>query len=352
MSNKLRIGIVGCGGVVRDRHIPAFMKLKRNTVLQAVCDKDESLARDMANKYHIPSTYTDLSQMLLKENLDIVDICTPPQVHTPLAVEALEHGCHVLMEKPMALKVSDCDKMIDVARKQELKLGIIHHALFHPPFLKARDLVAKGAIGEFIGSRVLLSNHRDDMLSAKDFWIHKLPGGLIGENGVHAIYIALAFLNKVKTVDVYAKSFLEHPWAPFDEFRIELEGEKAVSSIVMSYASNRNNLDVEILGTDGVLHLDLHSLLLIHHREKGVMKPAALAGYSLSTVFQITGGIAANAVKAVTRRIKLGHDINIEGFVSSILNNQPPPVTGEDGRETTRVMEMVVEKLRNKYGIP
>lgn len=72
---------------------------------------------------------------------------------------------------------------------------------------------------------------------------------MIGETGPHAVYKSLAFIGKVKEVDVHARKFLEHPWAPFDEFRIELEGEKAMSSIAISYTSNRHNAYVDILAT-------------------------------------------------------------------------------------------------------
>jgi len=178
VANKLRVGIVGCGGVTQQMHIPAFSRSK-SVFLQAVCDKNENLVKETAAKYRIPGAYSDLSDMLSAEKLDIVDICTPPQIHAPLAIEALQHGCHVLMEKPMALKVSDCDQMIDAAHKSGAKLCIIHNKLFDPPFLNARRLVAEGAIGDFTGMRIFLSDPREEMIMREDYWIHKLPGGLI-----------------------------------------------------------------------------------------------------------------------------------------------------------------------------
>jgi len=240
--------------------------------------------------------------------------------------------------------------LIDVSRKRGVNLCIIHNVLFGPPFLKAKKLVADGAIGNFVGMRILMSDPREQMILQKNHWIHKLPDGLIGETGPHAVYMSLAFLNKVKNVDIYAKNFLEHPWAPFDEFRIELEGEEAMSSIAISYASNRRNLYVDILGTDGVLYLDLQSQLLIHHGRKETVRPIAFARYSANIISQMTVGVAANASKLMTRKLKLGHDILIESFINSILNDDQPPVTPEEGRETVKLMEIIVERLRKKYG--
>ena len=187
------------------------------------------------------------------------------------------------------------------------------------------------------------------MIMKKDHWIHKLPGGLIGETGPHAVYTSLAFLKKVKNADVYAKNFLEHPWAPFDEFRIELDGEKAMSSIAISYASNRRNLLIEILGTEKVLYLDLQSQLLVQHGSKETVKPSAFLGFSANIASQIGKDVATNALRVATGRLKLGHDILIEKFVRSLLDGTQPPVTGEEGRETVRVMEMIVSELKNKY---
>jgi predicted dehydrogenase len=321
-------------------------------MLQAVCDKNEDLAKEVARKHNIPKTYQSLSQMLAGESLDIVDICTPPQIHAPMTMEALEHGCHVLLEKPMALTTTDCDQMLAASRKYGGKLCIVHNVLFYPPLLKAKKLVAEGAIGDFIGIRIFLSDPRDEMVMREDYWIHKLPGGLLGETGPHSVYLSLAFLDKVRNVDVYAKNFLEHPWAPFDEFRIELEAENAISSVAISYTSNRYDAYIDIMGTEGALHLDLQSMLVIRQGAKPSLNPWRLAYTSLGSACQTTFGLLVNILKTVTGNFRLGHDTIIERFVQSILTDTEPPVTGEEGREVTRVMEIIVDKLYQKYGRP
>ena len=346
---KLKVGIVGCGLIAKARHIPSYKRMKKSVDLCAVCDLNEKLAKDTAKDCRIPNAYSNVSEMLSKEGLDMVDICVPPQVHAPVAVEAIEKGCNVIMEKPMALKTSECDQMIDAARKHKVKLSVIHNTLFHLPFLKARKLVADGAIGDFVGMRIFLSTPRWDMIDLKDHWYHKLPGGVIGETGPHMAYMSLAFLNNIKNVDIYAKNFLDHPWAPFDEFRIELEGENGISSVALSYTRNCWAATVDILGTEAALHLDIHSMLLVRHRLKE-LSYIPLARSSLSTISQMIGGTASNVFKVTTGRQKIGTDVVIERFVDSILNNSQPPVTGEEGRETTRVVEMIVERLYQKYG--
>ena len=352
MPDRLKVGIVGCGAIATIRHIPAFLKLKDRAVIQAVADKNESLAADAARKNGVPGVYTDLTDMLAGEKLDIIDICTPPQIHAALAVQALAGGCHVILEKPMALTTADCDRMIEAAGKHHKKLCIVHNQLFYPPVVRARKLVAAGAIGDFIGMRIFMSDPRDEMVMRENYWIHKLPGGVIGETGPHPVYKSIAFIGSVKNAGVFAARRLEHPWAPFDEFRIDLEGERGYSSIVISYSSQRRASTMDIMGTEGALHLDLLSMLLVREGQNRAMSPSSLALAALGNAARTVGGVAGNALRVLTGQGEFyGHNTIIGAFVDSIINGTEPPITAEEGRETTRALEMVVARLREKYAV-
>jgi predicted dehydrogenase len=348
MSNKLKVAIVGCGDIADKRHIPGFLKLKNSVTVYGACDNNQELAKKISSKFNIPKTFSSLSEMLAKDPPDIIDVCTPPRVHAALVVEALEHGCHVIVEKPMAINQSECDTMIKAARTHNAKLSVVHNQLYYPVMVKARELVSRGFIGDFIGMRIFMSDPRDEMLMKQDYWVHKLPGGMIGETGPHAVYKSLAFIGNIKAVSVHTRKFLKHDWAPFDEFRIELEGEKGNSSILVSYPRNRRASTVDIIGTDGALYLDLASMLLVHQRKNQSMKPVPLASAALSTASQIAGNVFFNGWNVFRGNSLLGHDVIIKAFVDSIVNNSPTPSPGEEGRETIRVMELIVEKLRQQ----
>ncbi len=345
---KVKAGVVGCGFIAKVRHIPAFKKMKKSVDLCAVCDLNEGLVNETAKEFGIAKAYTNTSTMFSEEDLDIVDICVPPQIHAPVAIEAMENGCNVIMEKPMALKVSDCDQMISASQKRSVKLCVIHNNIFHPPFLKARELVAAGSIGNFVGMRIFLSTPRHDMIDLKDHWYHKLPGGVIGETGPHIAYMSLAFLNKIYNVDIYAKNFLKHPWAPHDDFRIELEGDNGMSSVTLSYTNNYWAHDTTIIGTEATLQLDTQRMLLIRHSLKS-LNCVPIARSSLSVISQMVGGTVSNVLKGIAGRQKIGTDLVIERFVDSILSGSHLPVTGEEGRETVKVMEMIVKRYEEKY---
>jgi len=331
------------------RHIPAFKKMNKQVDLRAVCDLNESLAKETAKEFNIERAYTNTSEMFSNEDLDAVDICVPPQIHAPLALEAMGSGCNVIMEKPMALKTADCDAMIDASKKHGVLVCTIHNQVFHPPFLKAKELVASGAIGEVTGMRLLLASPRQEFIDIADHWYHKLPGGIIGETGPHIAYMSMAFLTDIRNVDVYAKNVLKHPWAPFDEFRIELEGENGISSVALSYTGNYWANLTDVIGTEAMLRIDTERMSVIRQNLKN-LSYLPIATSSLSTAFREAGGVASNAVKAALGRNTIGTNLVIQRFVDSIINGSQPPVTAEEGREAVRIMEMVVAKYNEKYG--
>lgn len=344
---KLKVAVVGAGFVAQKRHIPAFLRLRKGVSLCAVCDLNLELAKNVADMFGIPNAYSNLSDMLKKEHPDVVDVCTPPKIHASVAIEAMENGCHVLLEKPMASCLSDCDDMIQASRKHGVKLSIVHNQRFYPSFLKAEQLVKNGSIGELTGMRIISLTPREEYLVHKNHWVHKLPGGVIGETGPHVVYLSLAFVKNVKNVEVIARKKIDYPWVLFDDYRIELEGENITSSIIVSHTNNYTACEVDLFGTDYALKIDMQSMLLTRYKRE-YLKPTSVALSSLSIAGQIVKGVMSNAFKVMLHKPILGHDIMIEKFVKSIINDRPVPVTPEEGRETIRVMDMIVQKLARK----
>ena len=344
---KLKVGIIGAGLISKLRHAPAYKRMN-NVDLHAICDLNEELAIELAQEFKIPKVYTDSSEMIKDADLDIVDICVPPQIHAPLAIEAIESGCHVIMEKPMALNVSDCEAMIKAADEKQVKLCVIHNDLFHPPFLKAKEMIKNGEIGEFQGMRIVLSTPKHYMIDLKDHWYHKLPGGVIGETGPHIAYMSLEFLNDIENIEVSAKSFLNYSWAPHDNFRIDLEADNGISSINLYYSTNYWLATVEIFGTEAMLHLDLEALSLTKH-SLGELSSVPIAKKSLGNISQNIGSLTSTTLNVVTGRQKIGTEIVVEQFVESILNGKELPVTAQEGRECVKLMERIVEEYKTKY---
>jgi len=343
--SQLKAAIIGSGLIAKLKHIPAFRRHRDKVHLAALCDVNIEAARQAASGAGIPTAYADVAEMLAKEKPDIVDICTPPKTHASLAIQAARSKCNVLIEKPMATSVEDCDAIIAAASANNVKVCLGHSDLFYYPFIEARKMVREGAIGEFRGMRIFLSTPSDYITSKPDHWAHKLPGGIIGETGPHIIYMTLAFINPVHEVSVHAKKLLpNYPWSPFEDYRIDLVGEKAVSSATLSYASTQWMARVEIIGEREILLVDLEAMSVVRYRRKA-LRPVAIGCSVLGECKDLLGSVAKAGARYMTRSLRSTHDFIIGGFVESLLNNTEPPVTAAEGRESVRVLGIITRQL-------
>ncbi|MEM2093956.1 MAG: Gfo/Idh/MocA family oxidoreductase [Candidatus Bathyarchaeia archaeon] len=348
LMRKLKVAIVGCGAVARDSQIPAFRRLGDRIELCAVCDLNYGLAKHVASNQHIAEAYESLSSMLSKEKPDIVSVCTNPQSHASLTEQSLEAGCHVLVEKPMATSLAECDMMIRKAEADGLKLCTVHMKRFLPPFLKAKEMVEKGLIGTLIGLRFLAvyTVWHGGLLARPDHWVHSLPGGIFWETGPHPIYMTLVLAGHVKEARVVSKNITPYPWVAHSDYHIELVGEKANSSIHISFGNMYTTDECDIFGAESMLNINLQSMLLKRYR-RCTYKRRELVSHAFSEVAQIAGGVVSNVFQVLAGRTHIyhGHDVLIERFVDCIINDSEPPVPPEEARETIRVMEMVSRSL-------
>ena len=260
----LRVGVVGCGEIAHV-HIPAILKLKHAELI-AVCDMNEDLARHASEKYNVSSYYTDLSELLLKERVDIVHITTSPQTHVALSIKAIEAGCHVLVEKPIALSLNEADNMIESAKNNRVRLGVFHNFLFLPAVIKAKSMIEKGAIGDIIGVSIDHCDARDwPLIQNRDHWCHKLPGGIFGEMLPHSLYIAMAFLGGLEVNTVYSRKLSDYDWLVADELRIILEGESGVATIRASCNAPRHIMTLAVFGRKASLHVSISGGVVIRY---------------------------------------------------------------------------------------
>ena len=249
----MRVGIIGSGFIAKQKHLPAWKKVGRDAQVVALSDPNVAQAEELARAHGITGVYKDYRQMLEAEHLDVVDICSPPRTHAELAIGSLKAGAHALIEKPMAINTEECDQILAVAQENGRKICVAHSDLFYPSFLKAREIVKQGTIGDFGGMRIFLSTPVDYITSKPDHWAHRLPGGVIGETGPHVIYMALAFINPIQTVRVDARKQLnQFPWSPYEDYRLDLIGENATCSVALTYATNRWAVQLDLWGARAI----------------------------------------------------------------------------------------------------
>lgn len=341
----LRVGIIGTGLIATLKHLPAWKRAKELASVSAICDLDPARTREVAAKFGIPATYTSAAEMYAKERLDLVDICTPPKTHSSLAIEALENGAHVLLEKPMATSLVECDQIIAAAKKANRFVSLAHSDLFYPSFMKAQKMVESGAIGTFRGMRIFLSTPVDYITSKSDHWAHKLPGGVLGETGPHVVYMTLAFIKQIRKIQIHAQKLLpEFPWSPYEDYRITLVGDHAASSIALTYATKQWAAQVELFGTEGLVRADLESQSLVHY-SRASLKPAEVGLSALREAAGIVSSATAAGARLATRQHLTTHDILIREFARRIRDGIAPAITPEEGRESIRVLDLLVAEL-------
>ena len=122
---KVRIGIIGCGGIANGKHMPSLKKLP-NVEMVGFCDIIPERAEKAKAQFGTPDakTYTDYKELLKDETIDVVHVCTPNRSHSFITVDSLEAGKHVMCEKPMAINSEEAKKMIDAANRTGKKLSI------------------------------------------------------------------------------------------------------------------------------------------------------------------------------------------------------------------------------------
>ena len=193
---KLRSVIIGCGAIF-PMHA-ASIQANEYAQLAAVCDIYEDRAKARAQECNC-RYYTDYKMMLEQEKPDSVHICLPHYLHAPVSIYALEHGCHVLCEKPMATTVEDAQRMIDAAQKSGKTLEIIFQNRYNPGSRLIKETVASGKLGKVLGARALVCWNRSQEYYSESGWrgtLEKEGGGVCVNQAIHTLDLMLWFCGK------------------------------------------------------------------------------------------------------------------------------------------------------------
>ncbi len=341
-----RVAIVGAGFITAKRHLPAWLRLRRDVRVAALCDLDRDRAEAVSRQFGVPAAYDDLRRMLETERPDFVDVCTPPSAHADIAVAALKADAHVLIEKPLAEKVEECERVIYAEREAVGRVEVAHTELFHPCVIEARKRLERGDIGELTGMRIFYSTPVTLWTTDPAHFANRLPGGSIGETGPHVVYLSQAFIGPIRDVWVQGRKILpEYPWSPFEDYRLELMGERAACSAVLTYTSKHSAFLLELWGTEGMMKIDMQSKVIVNY-DRVNQSPWGIGISAVREAAQIASSTFANGFGYITGRFRNIHDRLISEFFERSVNGLSPSVTAEDGLETVRVMSLISERLQ------
>ena len=206
----LRAGIIGCGGITERRHGPMLASLSDRVTVTALADLAQERLDLMGRNLGVApeNLYTDWEEMLANEKLDLVHICTPHHLHEPQAVAAMEAGAHVFLEKPIATRLEEVDRMIAASERTGRKMTVGHNQLFSAAHRAAMEQIQAGAIGSvFLVRAEGLSGSHVVGRGISQQWRTEARaggGGPLIDNGYHQVYTALNYVGS-PAVRVYAR---------------------------------------------------------------------------------------------------------------------------------------------------
>jgi predicted dehydrogenase len=193
---KLKVGIIGCGGIAFGKHMPSLSKLK-DVEMVAFCDLIVEKAERAKEQYGIPEAkvYTDYHELLKDSSIDVIHVCTPNRSHAPISIDALYAGKHVMCEKPMAKTAADARKMVEAAKITGKKLTIGYQHRHKPEANYLKSVIERGDLGEIYFAKAFAVRRRGTPNWGVFLNEYEQGGGPLIDIGTHSLDITLYLMN-------------------------------------------------------------------------------------------------------------------------------------------------------------
>jgi predicted dehydrogenase len=316
---KLRWGLIGCGDIARRRIAPALRDLP-NCELLAVSRANFALAESFAAEHGAGRPYKEWRQLIADEDVEAVYIATPVHLHAAQAIAAAEAGKHVLCEKPMAMNVKECGRMIAAAAASNVRLGVAYYRHFYPVIDRIRTILSAGEIGRPVVVQVNAFERFDPEASHPRRWLIEKElsgGGPMFDFGCHRIEVLLYLFGRVKAVGSLVGNLLfdrevEDTASALLQFE---DGPQAILSV--THAAREPQDTFSIFGSTGSIHVAVLN--------EGTVTIKTEAG---------------ERVETHPPHHNL-HQPLIDDFAQAVIEGRDPRVSGHIGLETARIEEEI-----------
>jgi predicted dehydrogenase len=349
------VGLIGCGKVGQI-HADALCGLAE-AKLTSVCDVSAERVRAFADRYGARG-YTDVDVLLRESKVEAVLIGTPHPLHAAPAIRAAEAGVHVLVEKPMAATLADCDAMLAAANRTGVLLGAISQRRFYEPVRRIKEAIDAGKIGRPALGVFTMYSWREPSYYQSDPWRGKWDtegGGVLVNQSPHQLDLLRWFMGPIAEVSGYWAN-VNHPSVEVDDtavavLRFQNGGLGAIVTSVAQkpgiytkvhiHGTNGASVGVEtdrgatfIAGMTAIIEPPLNDLWTIPGEEH------------LLTAFQTEDRARFTQIDATTHY----HRLQIQDFLRAIREGRPPLVTSEDGRAVVELFTAIYRS--NREGRP
>jgi len=327
----VRWGIIGCGDVTEKKSGPAFRKCT-NSSLTAVMRRDAKKAEDYAHRHQVPKWYDDADHLIHDPDVDAVYIATPPGSHRDYTLLVAEAGKPVYVEKPMARTHQECLQMIEVCRQNNMPLFVAYYRRSLPRFLKVKELLETGRIGEIrsVSVRLSVPVQRSAYSPAELPWrvvTQTAGGGLFFDLASHTLDILDFYFGPVAEATGLAANLM-HLYEAEDVVSAAFRFENGIIGNGLWYFNSENDTDIiEINGEEGQITIPTFA-------------------HSPIKLSQKAGGQSWEI--AHPDHIQQPH---IQSVVDELNGKGHCPCHGEDGARTARVMDEIIAQWRRENNI-
>jgi UDP-N-acetyl-2-amino-2-deoxyglucuronate dehydrogenase len=347
----VRTAVIGCGKIGKT-HAAALHEMPLADFV-AVCDADEKRAEAFAAQYGV-RPFVDVAQMLSEARPEALIIGTPHPLHAGPAIQAMEKGVHVLVEKPLAANLADCDAMLAAERKHGVKLGVISQRRFYEPVQRMKTAIDWGKIGRPTLGVFIMYSWRDAAYYKSDPWRGKWDtegGGVLVNQSPHMLDLLQWFMGPIDEISGACVN-INHPGIEVEDtavatIRFHRGG---LGSIVTSVAQEPGiYTKVHIHGSNGAsvgVETDRGATFIA-----GV---SAIGEPALNDIWTIPGEENRLAEFQAEDRARFHqgdpvvryHGLQIQDFLQAIREDRPPLVTGEDGRVVVEMFTAIYRSHR------
>jgi len=342
----MNVGLIGCGRVAHI-HMSAYNALN-NAKVVAVADADIKRAKAFAETYKIDKVFSNYMELFEVKDLGFVDVCTPTSTHEAIICEAARSGINILVEKPLGRNSSECERIVEESEKRGTKICVCHNQLFFPHVKRLKSI----ADSEDFNMITFRTSHRENFEwlkahgLAQPWNVNPEHGGILWEVGTHLAYLQLHFLKDIR--EVYALG-TKAKYSVWDDFIVSLQTSSQRWGIMeVSWVAQESEIVYEIISSDGkrVQTFLPHGHIIERIQES----PASVVGVASNFLTDLKR-LYRKWIKFAVDQIKKpqsGHFDLINAYVESLEKNSPPPVKGEDGRNTIKLLECIEESLNEQ----
>ena len=325
--SKIKIALAGIGGISQIVRIPTLKKME-DVELVAICDLDEAKVSFIADKFEIPRVYFDYQNLLKREDLDGIFICTPNNFHYPMALASLEKNITTLVEKPLALNLKQAERIAEKSHETKTKLVVGMNYRFRDDAMVLKDFMGKNEIGEpyYIKTGWLRHWSRPKLQN----WLTERRisgGGVMMDMGIQLIDLALWLIDKPKVINVRAYSY-----------NIFLDGDVEDSALATIETENGVVITVEVSWR---MHLekDMNYTNVFGRAGGAFMNPLRLYKELHGKLVNMTPIDFASNVDVFKRSF----ENEMRNFINVIREKEAPVTPVEDGVYLMQILDAIYQ---------